>query len=386
MVVDIETYPKPKQKFKVFTLTATYNQSGYIKNSLDGLAMQKTDFTLASFVIDDASNDGEPEIIKEWARENCDMYSARYVETATASIIIASLKERESHIFAFYFLRKNMFENPSKALHWKPWIEQSEYIAYCEGDDYWIDPLKLQKQVDFLDANRDYSMVHTAFQCVDKNSQHLTIDRLVKEFSSCMDNLDNKEEKERVLNRLRVVESYMEKSESGFVYYKLLATSNYIMTVSVLVRKAVVDKMPRNGLYFDYGMFLVAARLGYVGYLSDVTSCYRFAPNSVISNPKTLKDLGIKMQKLLLYEINELLTSDGLIDDIYTFPEYKILVARVLVNLLKRCGLSDKIRVLFLVFKHLELHIPFLYSLVFVPDMIDLYNQLRQKSQHCNNA
>ena len=373
-------YPAPKQEYKVLVRCFTFNHSKYIEDAINGFAMQQTNFSFVCLVVDDASTDGEQDVIKAWMERECDMSRAETIDIPTSVVIIVPHKINSSCIFAFYLMNQNLYKaKEEKMRHVTPWREKCKYEALCEGDDYWIDPLKLQKQVDFLEANPEYSMIHTAFQCVDKNSQCLTVDNLVNEISLCVEPLDIKEKKKRDLVRLKTTMSYMDKSESGFVYYKLLATSNYIMTVSVMMRKSVVDNIPCNGLYFDYGVFLVAARLGYVGYLSDVTSCYRFTPGSVISNPKTLAVLGIKKQKLLLYEITELLTNCNFIDDIYTFPKYKTLVARVLVGLLKRCDLQDKIRILFLIIKHVELYIPFCYSLAFTPNLVELYGQLRER-------
>jgi len=374
--------PTPDREYKLLVRCATYNQSKYICDALNGFAIQETDFPFICIVVDDASTDGNQEVIRRYANDNCDMSNA-YVSDDDISIYMrVPHKTNTNCVYLFCFLKVNLYCKPEKTEIYKPYRAVCEYEAPCEGDDYWIDPLKLQKQVDFLEANQDYSMVHTAFQCVDENSQYLDIDSLVKEFRSSVDNPDNKKQKERVLNRLRAAKSYMDRSESGFVYYKLLATSNYIMTVTVLMRKSVADKIPQNGLYFDYGVFLVAARLGYVAYLSDFTSCYRFTPNSITSNPETLKKLGEKKRKLLLYEVGKLFKSDNLcIDDIYRFPQYKTMISRVLVSLLNKCCWVDKMRVLFFVFKHISLYVPFAYSLLFHPNLNDLYNCLQHRSR-----
>ena len=151
-------YPAPIQDYKVLTLTMTFNQEGYISQTLDGLAAQRTDFPLACFVIDDGSTDSEPEVIREWMAAHCQMSEAESTEIPTADIVVAPLKDRPNCHFAFYFLRENMFRKKGKREHWKPWLEHCSYVATCEGDDYWTNPDKLQMQADYLDAHPDCAM------------------------------------------------------------------------------------------------------------------------------------------------------------------------------------------------------------------------------------
>lgn len=111
----------------------TYNHAPFIRQCLDGFIMQKTNFAFEVLIHDDASTDGTEEIIRE--------YEAKYPD------IIKPLYEKEnqwvkgrrgSAVFNFPRVR-------------------GKYIAMCEGDDYWTDSLKLQKQVDFLEENPEYS-------------------------------------------------------------------------------------------------------------------------------------------------------------------------------------------------------------------------------------
>lgn len=334
----------------------TYNHARYIRQCLDGFLMQKVNFEYEIIVHDDASTDGTSEIIRD--------YSNKYSDLIVP--IFQSENQYSKGVCGVYA----KFVYPHA---------RGKYIAICEGDDYWIDPLKLQKQVDFLEMNPNYSMVHTGFCCVDENSVQMYVDKFQARLNESID--DTKKNKLNwELSRLKRALSYMSKSESGFIYYKLLATSNYIMTVSVLMRKSVVDKIPQNGLYFDYGMFLVAARLGYVGYIPDCTSSYRFTPGSIVSNPKSLRELGVKKRKLLLFEISRLLKRECCcIDDVFSFPNYKMLVSRVLVNLLRKSDWGDKIKILVLVLKNIDLYVPFLCSLIFRYDVNKLYDRSCQQ-------
>jgi glycosyltransferase involved in cell wall biosynthesis len=114
----------------------TYNQRDFIRDALDGFVMQKTTFPFEVVVHDDASSDGTTDIVLEYAR--------RYPN------IIYPMIEKENQ-WKKGGLKKIISIMNENHCH-------SKYIAFCEGDDYWIDPLKLQKQVTFLDYNPDYSM------------------------------------------------------------------------------------------------------------------------------------------------------------------------------------------------------------------------------------
>lgn len=152
-------FPEPEQDYKVLSLTNTFNQARYILDTLNGLAIQDVDFPFVSLIIDDASTDGEQNVIRQWANDNCDMSEAKVLDIPTANIIIVPKKGNSIHTFAFYLLKKNLFRNPLKIQHCNPWFNHSEYISECEGDDYWTDPLKIKRQVDFLDSNGDYSAI-----------------------------------------------------------------------------------------------------------------------------------------------------------------------------------------------------------------------------------
>lgn len=117
----------------------TYQHANFIKDCLDGILMQETDFPIEVLLGEDASTDGTREICKEYAQKYPDK-------------IRLFLHHRENNIKIngqptgrFNFLY-NMFSARGK------------YIAFCEGDDYWTDPLKLKKQVVFLEKNDIFSL------------------------------------------------------------------------------------------------------------------------------------------------------------------------------------------------------------------------------------
>jgi glycosyltransferase involved in cell wall biosynthesis len=111
----------------------TYNHEKYIESAIQGALAQKTNFPIEIIIYDDASTDNSQEIIKE--------YSLKY-----PNIIVPLLQESN------LWLKKGI--NGTTTIVWPQ--AKGKYIALCEGDDYWTDPLKLQKQVEFLEANPEY--------------------------------------------------------------------------------------------------------------------------------------------------------------------------------------------------------------------------------------
>ena len=135
-----------------------YNHAKFISDCLDGFLLQKTNFNFEVLIHDDASTDGTQDIIKA--------YQAKY-----------------PNIIKPIFQTDNQY---SKGV--KPFIKylfpasQGKYIAMCEGDDYWTDPLKLQKQVDFLEGNEEYSLCFTRFQTKDESTNTFLDDKNSKHF------------------------------------------------------------------------------------------------------------------------------------------------------------------------------------------------------------
>ena len=118
----------------------TYNHEPYIRQCIDGLLMQKTTFPFEILIHDDASTDNTANIIRE--------YEAKYPD------IIKPIYQTE-----------NQYSKGIKiSITYNFPRVKGKYIAICEGDDSWIDNLKLQKQIDFLENNIEYGLVHTNFR------------------------------------------------------------------------------------------------------------------------------------------------------------------------------------------------------------------------------
>ena len=152
----------------VATRCFTYNHAPYIEDALRGFAMQETTFPVVYIIVDDASTDGEPEVLRRWAKENlnCSENVALWKEMPYGQLAVSSLKGKPLSTFVILMLAENHTQAGNGNLKFNyivEWYEKSKYHALCEGDDYWIEPKKLQMQVDFLESHPDYVMCHTDF-------------------------------------------------------------------------------------------------------------------------------------------------------------------------------------------------------------------------------
>jgi len=120
----------------VSVICHTYNHADYVRDALNGFLIQETDFPFEIIVHDDASTDGTPTILEE--------YKLRFPE------IVRLILQDENQL--------SQGKRPQRASF--P-LARGKYIAFCEGDDYWIDPEKLQKQVSLLEREDSVSVVYT---------------------------------------------------------------------------------------------------------------------------------------------------------------------------------------------------------------------------------
>ena len=129
---------------QVSILCVTYNQIDFLAQTLDSFLAQETDFDFEILVHDDCSTDGTTELIRS--------YEERYPDK-----VIGVYEEENlySQGFGRFFSR---ILAP---------LARGKYVANCEGDDYWIDPHKLQMQYDYMEANPDCSMCCTSARVVD---------------------------------------------------------------------------------------------------------------------------------------------------------------------------------------------------------------------------
>ena len=147
----------------VSVVCITYNQELFIKDALESFINQKTNFKYEILVHDDASTDKTPEILKQ--------YEIKY-----------------PNLIKVIYQKVNQYsqgKNPTRNLYD---IAKGKYLALCEGDDYWIDSSKLQKQVDFLENNLDYIGTSHNNYVVNKNKEKINYNNyypLLKEHNIC---------------------------------------------------------------------------------------------------------------------------------------------------------------------------------------------------------
>lgn len=148
--------------FLVCVRCFTFNHAPYIKDAMDGFCMQQTSFPFVCVIVDDASTDGEPNVVRTYMEQHFnidDKNVVRNVETDDYVMTFAQHKTNENCFFAVYYLKYNHYSiKKDKFPYFTEYHDKAKYIALCEGDDYWIDPGKLQEQVDFLESHPKYSM------------------------------------------------------------------------------------------------------------------------------------------------------------------------------------------------------------------------------------
>ncbi len=134
---------------------------------MNGFCIQQTDFPFLCTIVDDASTDGEQNVIKNYLQANFDHDESGNIqieETDEYISMFARHKTNTNCFFVVLFLKYNHYQiKKSKMPYFKKYAQLANYVAICEGDDYWTDAGKLEKQVAFLDEHLDYSLCHTSY-------------------------------------------------------------------------------------------------------------------------------------------------------------------------------------------------------------------------------
>ena len=203
-----------------------YNHEQYIRSALEGFVMQKTTFPYEVLVHDDASTDKTADIIRE--------YQKKYPE------IIKPIYETE-----------NQYSKGDGSLDRIQYGRvKGKYIALCEGDDYWTDPLKLQKQYDVLESNPDIDICATSA----KTERNGKIEGKIAPASE---------------NKIFTIEDVIE-GGGGFV-----------ATASLMHRTSIRSNPPRflRMMSLDYFIQIAGALHGGMAYLAEPTCVYRLETN-----------------------------------------------------------------------------------------------------------
>lgn len=260
----------------VFTSCKTFNHQAYIIDAMNGFCMQETDFPFVCAIVDDASTDGEQNVIKTYFQTHFDQ--SEMDETDDYVMTFGQHKTNKNCYFAILYLKYNHFSiKKSKDSYYSKWQNSSKYMALCEGDDYWVDADKLQRQVDFLERNDDYGMCYTKVkQYVQKDKKFLK-----NTFGEHIDNFED-----------------------------LLFRGNRIPTLTVCVRRVLLEKYmeeiapaTRGWLMGDYPMWLYYAHEAKVKFLDRVSGVYRILENSAshITDKKRQEAFIISYYSIKLY-------------------------------------------------------------------------------------
>lgn len=245
------------RKVSIFCLT--YNQNDYIRQCLDSLLMQKTDFEYEILINDDASDDGTADILKEYRKKYPEKIRLNLQTENQYSMGVRNMIPR-------FLLPK----------------ARGEYLAMCEGDDYWTAPDKLQIQVDFLEKHPDYSMCFHPVRVVFENGEQQ--DAIFPESSK----------------------------KNDFTTEKLI-TANFIQTNSVMYRKQNYINLAIDIMPGDWYLHLFHAQFGKIGFINKVMSVYRRHEGGIWwkdENNKT-EFWGINALKHLNFYIEVLKLVDG---------------------------------------------------------------------------
>lgn len=219
---------------KVSVCMITYGHEKFIEEAINGVLMQQCDFEVELIIANDCSPDKTDEIIHKVIYSHPKSSWIKYIKHDK------NIGMMPNFIFAMQECK-------------------GKYIALCEGDDYWTDPSKLQKQVNFLESNSDYVLCfHKVDILQDGNIKADSITAKVPETTTIYD----------------------------------LAKGNYMHTCSVVYRNNLFPELPeyfKDSPVGDYFLHLLNARYGAIKYLDEIMGVYRLHGTSVWSS-KTQKE------------------------------------------------------------------------------------------------
>ena len=208
---------------KISVVTITYGHENFIEQTLDGVFMQDYKGEIEFIISNDHSPDATDRVIKDYlaVKEIPINFTIKYTQ---------------------HEVNKGMMTNFIWALE----QASGKYIALCEGDDYWTDPLKLQKQVEFLETNQDYVLTFHPVQILNTDGV--------------------------------LVEDFITKVPENYEYQETLASgNNYIHTPSVLFRNIITSFPPEFMLspIGDYFLFMILTNHGKIKIMNDTMAVYR---------------------------------------------------------------------------------------------------------------
>ena len=207
---------------KVSIITISYNQEKYIEQALESFVNQKTNFPFEIIVADDGSSD----------------------QTAA---IIGKYEKKYPQLFKNILRKKNIgaIANFNDAIK----HAKGQFIALCEGDDFWTDNNKLQLQVDFMESHPDYAICFHPVRIFFEGGQ---------------------------------TEESIYPSEINQFTLEQLLKRNYIQTNSIMYRaQDNYDVLASNVMPYDWYLHLYHAQFGKIGFINKVMAAYRRHPGGM---------------------------------------------------------------------------------------------------------
>jgi glycosyltransferase involved in cell wall biosynthesis len=265
----------------VSVLILTYNHFNYIEQAIKSVLDQKTNFDFEILIGDDCSTDGTCELV--------DSFISKYPNFIKAI--------RSEHNVGALRNEKRLMEASS-----------GKYIAFLEGDDYWTDSLKLKKQVEFLEANPDYGLVHG-----DVNHYYQETNKTIGSYN-------------KTINI---------KIPNGYIFDELIKPgAHLIKTMTTLFRKELIVMyfnydiaISRNWKLTDMGIWLDIAMNSKVYYFNEVFATYRLIKESATrsKNPKIKNDFHVSIYELKKYYLNKYKKESHLVD-LIEVEHYRIMI------------------------------------------------------------
>jgi len=252
----------------VSIICITYNHEKFIEEAIKGFLKQETDFSFEIIIQDDASTDRTAEIIRE--------YEKKYPD----------------RIKTIYNIENQYSKCPS-SIDFPPLkASKGKYIAYCEGDDYWIDPLKLQKQIAEMNKHPECQI----------------------SFHPAIEKWEDGSSKDKILNL------HSKKNKIFTIEEVILGGGDFMPTASIVFNASVIPRLisffeiAKETQTTDYYIQILGSEIGGALYLTDVMSVYRKCSNSWSDNFVNNSDYFNSVVFSMIETINEI--------DVFTNHKY----------------------------------------------------------------
>lgn len=303
----------------VYILCMTYNHEKYVRETI--LSFKQQSYQNCTFiVIDDCSQDNTYKLATDEA-----MGDDRIIVLKNKINIGAALNSKKIIDLA---------------------LPSADYIGFCEGDDYLIDPERISKQVQYLEGNPCDSLVFTASNIIEESGDLLHIDSRGTQIK------------------------YFDSKDAIFI------GGNLCVTASTLYRKSVLENLPENFFKYpvgDYPLQIIASLKGRIAYLPSIGAAYRQSSVSSWSRQMVNVDKYIANHEGTIKMFDELNTMSN-----HKYSRYFFLAKLkywYFLSLNERLGTPTKINY---IFKRAGLFMPVMITTIFSP-LFNMANQLRRK-------